>query len=86
MDKQVAAAGNGGGGDIPTDRLLTLEQVCLLAGGVSKSSVRRAVRGGKFPAPKALFGQTQIQRFCPIETRRALGLPVPGEAQPGRGK
>lgn len=77
-------AGDGKGGGIPTDTLLTLDQVCRLAGGVSRSSIRRAVKAGKFPAPRVLFGRSAIQRFCPIESRRALGLPVPGEAKPGR--
>ena len=87
MGRKTKQGGDGGGDGqttIPTDQLLTIEQVCLLAGGVSPSSIRRAIREGKFVKPLVLFGKGQIQRFCPIESRRALGLPVPGETGPGR--
>lgn len=86
MSGKAKQDGGGDSGAIPTDTLLTLEQVCRLAGGVSSSSIRRAVKRGRFPRPTVLFGQSALQRWCPVETRRALGLPVPGETKPGRGR
>ena len=89
MSGKAKQGGDGGGeapATIPTDRLLTLEQVCQLAGGISATSLRRAVRARRFPKPIAVFGRYQLQRWCPIEARRALGLPVPGERGSGRRK
>ena len=89
MRGRTKQGGDGGGGHltpIPFDRMLTIDECCQLAGGISRSSLRRAIQDSKFPRPTAVFGRAQLQRWCPIEARRALGLPVPGETGPGRRK
>jgi len=68
----------------PDDRLLRVEEVCQIAGGVNRTTIYRWSRSGRMPSPRQVGGRcfflrSEIQAWL-ASLPKVPGAPRPAEA------